>query len=271
MFHLLKLEWLKQKDYILFKILIIAYIVFLPAILMIGKKIPPMPAGEVFDPQIMLFHFPTVWEFLAYIGNWLAFFIFGFLAVIIITNEYSYKTMRQNILTGMQRKHWFWSKVVFLVTIGLLASLYYALCAITIGVIHGMDDTLYLTTIFKNSEYTIRYFIMCLGYMSFGMLVGLLIRRTGIALFAFIGYSFFLENVLRGIHLYYIRNETMHYFPLNVMEDLCPMPFAEIAEEFTRENGFALFVNPNLAMVLATGYILLFGWLGYRRLVKSDL
>ncbi|MEZ4933665.1 MAG: ABC transporter permease [Saprospiraceae bacterium] len=271
MLHLLKLEWLKLKDYILFKILIAAYIVFLPAILLLGKKIPPTPAGEIFDPQIMLFHFPSIWEFLAYIGNWLVFFILGFLAVLIITNEHSYRTMRQNIITGMQRSDWFWSKVIFIFTASVLASIYYALCAVTIGLVHAMGDSIYISTILKNSNFTIRYFLMSLGYMSFGMLVGLLVKRTGIALFVFIGYSFCLEPILRGLHLYFFRNETMHYFPLNVIEDLCPIPFADLAEDFTRENGFALFVNPNLAMALATGYILIFGWLSYEKLTKSDL
>ena len=270
MVHLLKLEWLKQKDYILFRILILAYVFFLPAILFIGKKIPPI-SGEMFDPQIMLFHFPSVWEFLAYIGNWLVFFIFGFMSVLIITNEYAYRTLRQNVITGVLRSHWFWSKVLFMIMISLFATLYYAFCAILIGVIHGLDDTIYISTVFKNSEMVIRFFIMSLGYMSFGMLIGLLVKRTGIALFVFIGYAFFLEPVLRGIHLYYIKNESMHYFPLNVFEDLCPIPFAEIAEEFTKENGFSLFVAPNIAIPLSLIYILIFGWLSYKRLTQSDL
>lgn len=270
MLHLLKLEWLKQKDYILFKILVVAYLVFLPSILMIGKKIPPMP-GEAFDPQLMLFHFPSVWEFLAYIGNWLVFFIFGFMAVLLVTNEHSYRTMRQNILGGLLRSEWFWSKAIFIVTVSLLATLYYALCAIVIGVVHGLDDTLYFSTVFKNSGYVFRYFLMCLGYMGFGLLVGLLVKRTGIALFAFIGYAFFLEPVLRFVYLYYFKHESMHYFPLNVLEDLCPLPFADMAEQFTKENGFSLFVNPTLAMALSAGYILLFGWLSFKRLTKSDL
>ncbi len=271
MLYLLKLEWLKLKDYILFKILIAAYVVFLPSILLLGKKIPPTQVEDLFNPQLMLFHFPSVWEFLAYIGNWLVFFILGFLAVVIVTNEHSYRTLRQNIITGMQRSEWFWSKALFIFVISALAAIYYALCSLTIGMIHAIGDSIYLSTVLKNSSMTIRYFLMCLGYMSFGMLVGLLIKRTGIALFVFIGYAFFLEPVLRGVHLYFFKNETMHYFPLNAMEDLCPIPFSEIAEDFTRENGFALFVNPGLAIALTLGYILLFGWLSYRKLTRSDL
>ena len=270
MIHLLKIEWLKQRHYILFKILIGAYLFFLPAILFIGKKIPDVPNSMV-DPQLLLFHFPSVWKYLGYIGNWLVFFIFGFMAVLIITNEYSYRTLRQNIISGMERSEWFWSKVLFVIGVSLSASLYYALCAIVIGLAHGMDDTIYLSTVFKNSSYFFRYFLMCLGYMSFGMLVGVWVKRTGIALFAFIGYAFLLEPVLRGIHLYFIKNETMHYYPLNVIEDLCPIPFAEFADDFLRGNGFSPFLPTGITLVLATVYILLFGWLAYRRLAKSDL
>lgn len=270
MVHLFKLEWLKQKEYVLFRILILAYLFFLPAILMIGKKIPPV-TGELFDPQIALFHFPSVWEFLGYIGNWLVFLIFGFLSVLIITNEHSFKTYRQNVITGMQRVEWYKSKLIFIFCISLFATIYYALCALTIGFIHALGDTIYFSTVFKNSFYAVRYFLMCLGYMSFGMLVGLLVKRTGIALFAFIGYSFFLEPVLRGLYLYFFQHESMHYFPLNVLEDLCPIPFAEMADDFVRENGFSLFVESQIAIPLAVLYIALFVWLGYKRVTKSDL
>ncbi|MEO1258172.1 MAG: hypothetical protein AAFZ15_05220 [Bacteroidota bacterium] len=270
MLHLLKLEWLKQKDYILFRILIAAYVFFLPAILLTGKKLP-MIKDEFFDPQIMLFHFPSVWQFLGYIGNWLTFLIFGFMAVLIITNEHSYRTLRQNILGGMQRKHWFWSKMLFISVISLFASLYYALCSIVIGLFHALGDTIYLTTVFKNSGMVFRYFLMCLGYMSFGMLIGLLVKRTGIALFTFIGYAFFLEPVLRGLHLYLFKNESMHFFPLNAIEDLCPIPIAKVAEELTDEMGFSMFLDAKMAVALAIIYILLFGWLSFRRLTRSDL
>jgi len=272
MLHLLKLEWLKQKDYILFKILIIAYVVFLPAILMIGKKIN-IPANELpFDIQKVLFYFPTVWEWLAYIGNWMVFFIFGFMAVLMITNEHSYRTLRQNVITGMQRSSWFWSKTIFIIAISLGASLYFALCSIVIGLVHGLGDSIYFSTVFKNSGITIRYFLMCMGYMGVGMLIGILVKRTGIALFAFLGYSFFLEPVLRWVvHMKLFSHESMNYYPMNIFEDLCPVPMAKFTDGFAIENGFDMFVDPTLAMTLATGYILLFGWISYQRLRKTDL
>ena len=103
MLHLLKLEWLKQKDYLLFKLLVGAYMVFLPASLFIGKKMDfssEVPINPVRD----FFQFPTIWEWLGYFGNWMVFFVLGFLSVLMVTNEYNNRTLRQNIITGLDRK-----------------------------------------------------------------------------------------------------------------------------------------------------------------------
>ena len=272
MIHLLKLEWLKQKDYILFRILLVVYAVMLPALLMIGKKIK-ISGGELpFNPQISLFHFPTVWEWLAYIGNWLVFFVLGFMAVLIITNEHSFKTLRQNIITGLQRKNWFWSKALFILAISAAVTLYYALCSLAIGLYHAMGDTIYMSTVFKNADYILRFFLMCLGYMSFGMLIGVLVKRTGIALFVFLGYSFFLEPVIRWVvHLKLFKNASMNYYPMNVFEDLCPVPFSDQANRFASEYNFDLFLQPSVAIGLAVFYILLLNWFAYKRLTTSDL
>lgn len=271
MFQLLKLEWLKQKDFILFRILILVYVVMLPSLLMIGKKLKGIEGELPFNPQLMLFHFPSVWGWLAYVGNWLVFFVLGFMAVLIITNEHSYRTLRQNIITGLHRGQWFWSKAWFILVLSLCATLYYAICAMMIGLYH-LNDTWYLSTIFKEAEIVFRYFIMAAGYMSFGMLVGVLIKRTGIALFTFFGYAFFLEPVLRWvIHMRLIKGPSMNYYPLNVFEDLCPVPFSKLTESFAKENGFELFLDPGLSMALAVGYIFLFGVVSFWILRKSDL
>jgi len=271
MLHLLELEWKKQKDFILFKILLIAYAVFLPGALMIGKKIPVMEGGaNMFNPQVMLFHFPTVWDWLGYTGNWLVFFVLGFLGVLLITNEHTYRTLRQNIITGLHRREFLLSKVYFMLAICLAFTAYYSLCAIVIGSLHA--DTLYFTTIFLNWDMMPRYLLMCLGYMSFGLLVGVLVKRTGIALFVYLTYAMFLEPVLRwALHLRLLKNKSMNFYPLNSFEDLCPVPFTQQAESFLKENDFTMFLSPLEAVVSSCVYIALFIFIAYKRLENSDL
>jgi hypothetical protein len=67
--------------------------------------------------------FPTVWQYLGYIGNWLCFFFFGFLSIVVVTTEHSYRTMRQNIITGLSRQQYFLSKFYLIVVVSLLAAL----------------------------------------------------------------------------------------------------------------------------------------------------
>ncbi len=270
MLHLLKLEWLKQKDYVLFRILTIAYIVLLPAALFVGKKMD-LGDGAPFNPQTQFFHFPTVWAWLGYIGNWMVYFVLGFMSVLLVTNEHSNRTLRQNIITGLKREEFFKSKVVFMAVIALAATIYYAVCALVIGLLHA-DDALYLSTVFKNVDMVPRFWLMSMGYMSFGLLIGLLVKRTGIALFLYLAYSMVVESILRWVvHLYFFKNVSMNFYPLNAMEDLAPMPLADYADDLMKQQGFRMLLTPMEASVATSIYVLLFLFLSYKRLKNSDL
>ncbi len=270
MFHLLKLEWLKQKDYILFKILAIAYLVLLPAALFVGKKMD-VGNGAPFNPKVDFFQFPTVWAWLGYIGNWMSFFVLGFLAVLMVTNEYSNRTLRQNVITGLQREEFFKSKLVFMVVAASVATFYYGLCAVVIGLLH-VDDTLYFSTVFKNVDMVPRFWLMTMGYMSFGLLIGLLIKRTGIALFLYLAYSMVIETILRWVvHLYFFKNISMNFYPLNAMEDLAPLPVADFADSLLKAHGFRLLLTPMEAGITTVIYTSLFLFFSYKRLKNSDL
>ena len=97
--HLLQLEWLKQKNFTMFRVMTVLFLVGLPSLLLIVKtfnlpteNLPPMiPSVE------SLYQFPNVWIYLGYVGNWLTFFFMGFMGVLMVTNEYANKTLRQNI------------------------------------------------------------------------------------------------------------------------------------------------------------------------------
>ncbi|MEM6723320.1 MAG: hypothetical protein AAF598_04735, partial [Bacteroidota bacterium] len=97
MFHLLKLEWLKLRHYLLFKVIIIAYLALIPLTGMLFR-IPDGPPDDFGIPSF--FMFPYVWESIGYAGNWISLFLFGFLAILMVSNEFSFKTFRQNVMTG---------------------------------------------------------------------------------------------------------------------------------------------------------------------------
>ena len=265
---LLTLEWKKLYKLTAFRIFLAFYIVLLPAILLTGKQIPELPPPLMTNE--VLFIFPTIWQFLGYIGNWLCFFFFGFLSIIMVTTEYSNRTMRQNIISGLSRSAYFLSKLYFIMAVSLFATLYFVVCALVIGFFN--TEVIYMHKVWQYWDYIPRYFLMCLGYMSFGLFLGFLIKRTGIAIFLYLSYVMFVELILRwGVHFQLIKDRSMHFYPINALEDLTPIPINEIAEEFVSEHGFSFFLSPTEAIITTIVYATLFLLMSYRLVQKADL
>ncbi len=268
MYHLLQLEWMKFRNYRVFQIMVVCFVVLLPASILTVGNINQMPAE--LGSKETFFIFPSVWKYLSYSGNWLAFFFLGFLGVISITMEYTNKTLRQNIITGLSRNEVFFAKFIFLFSVSLAATFYLFICGLIIGFLH--TETIYMSKVFQESRLIFQFFLLCMSYMTFGWLIGTFVRRTGLALFVYLAYTMFFEPIFRwAIHLRYFPGKSMHLYPLNAVEDLAPIPFGKIASQFLSENDFGLFLTPSVAVMASSVYLLVFLGLIWWRLQKTDL
>ena len=72
MWHLILLEWKKVKRNLTFRVLFVLYLILLPSLFLTGKRLPEVPP-EIGSKDVF-YMFPTIWEYLAYAGNWLVFF-----------------------------------------------------------------------------------------------------------------------------------------------------------------------------------------------------
>ncbi len=270
MLYLLGLEWKKVRYYRIFQVLVILFIVALPGIMLIPKTFTSVPS-EIMSKD-MFYMFPNGWKYIGYTGNWMAFFFIGFLAVISATSEYANKTLRQNIITGLTRKQFFLAKLYFILAISLAATLYYVLVGLIFGITH--TETIYMSKVLQEADLIPRFFLMCMGYSSFGLFVGLLIRRTGISIFLYLIYIMILEAILRyPIHYNLFPNKSVHFYPMNAVEDLVPFdfPFNEMANEFMEENDFSFFLTPTEAVITSSIYTALFLYGCYWLLKRRDL
>ncbi|MBK9735316.1 MAG: ABC transporter permease subunit [Saprospiraceae bacterium] len=266
---LLILEWKKFKSNAVFRVLALIYILLAPLIILAGKDLikdipPPFPSSKNF------YEFPTVWDYQGYVGNWLVPFCLGFLIIHMITSEVSSRTMRQNILTGMTRKSFFASKLLSLICMALIATFLYVVSTITIGMIHteGFD----LELVFDNNWAIIRFFMMCVGYMSFALLLSFVIRKGTLAILIYFFYLMILEPILMSIHVYYFQNSSRNYWPMNCIEDLMPCPLFRMPDYFVnKEWDFSLLLTYGQAMGMSTLYITLFLGLAYRSFMKNDI
>ena len=264
---LIKLEWLKLKTYNPFLVLMGMYVVLLPLFMSVGLsiKLPP----ELGNAQTF-YMFPTVWQSLAYVGNWLCYFIMGFIAVLTVTNEFSNRTLRQNIISGISRLDFYLSKVYFLFFIALSATIYYALVAMVFGL--SNTETIYMSKIMENIDMIPRYLLMILTFMSFGFMLGVLLRRTGIALFLYFAYVMFIERIIRYLVLGQLFGKDIQgYGPINAANDLTPFPIPKMVTTMTESAEFKLFLSPTQAVVTALVSTIVFLYVAYYMLKTRDL
>lgn len=268
MLNYLRLEYQKFGKNSVINMLVLMFLIFHPTLIFIGREIKPIP--PVFLTNDIFFEFPTVWAWMGFAGNWLVYFFLGFIAVHIVTSEVTNKTMRQGVINGMTRTEFFMSKLTVIFTISLLATLYYALCTIAIGWLNTKEPSMAMA--FEN-EYAIpRYFLMCMGYMSFGLMIGIVIRRPGISVLLYWSYILFLEPLIRWAgHKRIFDNETMNYYPMNAVEDLQPFPFYNFARFVPNDVDFEFLLSYKMATILTIIYTLLFLGLGYWNLMKKDM
>ena len=266
---LLILEWKKFNGNAVFRSLALIYILIAPLVILAGKDVfkdmpPPMPSSKMF------YEFPTVWDYQGYIGNWLVPFCLGFLAIYIVTSEVSNRTMRQNIIIGMTRKEFFYSKFLTILSLAVIATILYAISSIIIGMIH--TDGFDLELIMDNNFAIIRYFLLCMGYMSFAMMLGFLIRKGTLTLLFYFLYVMMLEPILMLVHVYYFKNSSRNYWPINSIEDLMPFPLFKVPDYFVnKEWDFNILLPYTQAIGMAILYSTIFIFVAYRSFMRRDI
>jgi len=269
MLQLIKTEYKKFRYNSTVSLLFIVFTALLPTVILAGKSIlknpsPPFPSNNIF------YEFPTVWEYQGYVGNWLVFFLLGFMVLHMFTSEVGYKTMRQNIITGYTKKEYFLAKLLVIVGLAIYATILYFISCLVLGMIHttGFD----LELVFDNNWATTRFFIMSMGYMSFAFLVANVLRSAGLSMFLYFAFALILEPILKGVLLYFFKNEVMNYLPLNTIEDLMCVPLLRTSSDFIyTEAGVKAVLSINTAIVLSTIYTATFLVLAWMKFKKSDV
>lgn len=269
MFHLLSLELKKFRKNAVVDLFAIMFLVTMPTVIFIAKQGQDIPQAVLSSEKI--FTFPNIWDFQGYVGNWLVFFFLGFIMLYIITSEVGFKTMRQNIITGLSRKEYYLSKFYVGLAFSIFTTLYYVVIVLAIGYFHA--DPHSFEGAFDNKMAILRFFLMCMGYMSFAIFLGFLFRRSGLAIFFYVCYVIFIEKLIKLVVKSQIEEpDFINYLPLNSIDDLMPNPAYKIKEySSTIKFDLNLLLTDNQAMISSTIYILIFLGLSYWNFQKQDI
>jgi hypothetical protein len=200
MFSLIQIEWLKIKKYPAFwAMLIIVLLTYPAANLMFYNVFLRITSQKGTDMLAKMFlgnpfAFPETWHTVAYISS---FFVIlpSILVIMLVTNEYQYKTQRQNVIDGWTRRQFMASKLIDVFIVSAITTLLYALVAIGFSI---YADTFDATKMWEQSYYIGLFFLQSFAQLSIAFLLGYLIKKAFIALGIFLFYYLIVENIATG-------------------------------------------------------------------------
>jgi ABC-type transport system involved in multi-copper enzyme maturation permease subunit len=213
---------------------------------------------------------PGIFEFGFYMLSWLTMFLVVYQAISLITNEYSQRTLRQNIITGMERSEWITGKFIMMTSLNLGLTVFGSSLLVIFGLINSGGA---MQGIEQLPAWAARFFILNQGYMTLGLFIGLLTRRSGVAVAIVLPYIMFVEDALR----YIIFKPSFPFHKLNAMlpvisfDNMVPNPafkykaVADIDTQVVWSMGF------QTDLLLSVGWIALFTFLSYTIIQKRDL
>lgn len=227
--RLLQIEWIKLWNNRSSRILIIAYFGLISLIATFTSiRIEWGPLNfKVADSGI--FNFPYIWHF----NTFMIAFLKVFLAIIIvslISNEYTHKTLKQNLIDGLSKTEFIKSKVLMMALLAAASTLFVFLISFALGLIHSDFKT--ISIIFSDLDYLPAYFIKLFGFFSFCFFAGMLVKRSAFALgFLFIWFIAaefvpFVYMASRGSKEF--ADSIFQFFPFGSMWATIPEPLSRL-------------------------------------------
>lgn len=265
MLHLLKIEWLKLKNYRTFWILLLLYIVAIIGANGIAYYINQQvrQEGGVSNFVPSLYSFPKTWNMVTYVSSFL--FLFpGLLLINHSCNEFSFKTSRQNVIDGISRKDYISVKLVLAIILSAIATVTVFLT----GLLWGAAASGSLVDFTGNIHYIFYFFLQTLAYCVIAVFIAHWVRRSGLALGIYFAYSLILENIVASLLFWVLMKSNAGKYsqilPLQSSDSLIKTP--ELSNLLP---GNSL---PDSALIIITlAYVILFSWLTYRRFLRTDI
>jgi ABC-type transport system involved in multi-copper enzyme maturation permease subunit len=255
--NLLRIELHKLLPYRTVWVLLAIYTVLLLLVLYTSSNIT-INGQEMGEDMYRL---PDFWQRLTYIASFFN-LLFGILMIVLVTDEYSFRTLRQQVIDGLSRAELVQAKLYVALGLGVAATLFLLLLGLYFGLLHSTSRS--LGDVFSQTDSLFYYFVQAVGYMALAMLFAFVIRKSGLAIVAFIAYAIIIEPVMQ----LQLPDAADKYLPMKVLGSLMPRPLQGVLDQMTTPTEL---LSPPFAALVALLYIGLFGLLSYYTLKLRDL
>jgi ABC-2 type transport system permease protein len=267
MLQLLRIEWMKVRNYRTFWILLAITIVSIPGFNyalynIMDNSFPKFKGKSLLGSP---FAFPDAWQTVSWNATML-FLIPAILIITLTTNEFTYKTHRQNIIDGWSRGQFIQVKIVEVFLLSVLTTLVVVLTALAFGLMaNKLPEG---ESVWTQSRFIFFYFVQMLDYSLIAFLLSMLIKRAGLAMGVFFIYMI-IENVAVGILRNKYSMNWVDYFPEEVTDRLIPFPYAK--RIIAQQDAVRWESHIPVYLAVAGVYVLIWCLWTSRRFLKSDL
>lgn len=275
--RLLSIEIYKVRHHKLSKILFTAYFFLLSSIALVASIKFNLWGVEIHLAEQGFFNFPYIWHY----NTWLADFFTLFLAIIVVsmvTNEYSYRTIKQNLIDGLSKKEFIFSKFIFLVVLSLLATFFVFIISLILGLV--FSDYTGINIITTDLYFLPAFFLKLLGTFSLIMFLGLLFKRSAFAL-GFFFLIMIIEKIIYALIRWQLATEKIAdkvdaFLPLTSFRSLLPEPISRLnaIKKIGKQVGKTIpdFEGvPLVNFIIVIIWIVIFVYFSYYILKKRDL
>lgn len=274
MINLLKIEWLKIKRYTGFILLSSFFAVGVVATNYIVYAFKKNVIDKVEGSKLLFsgspYDFDMVWKTVTYYSSYFL-MLPALLMVILISNEFNYKTHRQNIIDGISRFEFLKVKILLALLFAVASTLVIIITALIFGAFSG-------TSFSVNGFENVGYFLLkAVTYNMVALLISLLTKKSGVAIALFFIYTIFENGISLLLFFLAIQfkkdsdidiGNAGNYLPMNASDGLLTTPFEQFA-------GMARNVLPSdyntAVFIIAMSYLVVFYLWSKRIMAKSDL
>ena len=281
MFRLLAIEFHKIRFNKASRVLSIIYFGLLTCIALIAAIKFDIGPIKFHLAEMGIFNFPYIWHFNTYMAAILKFFLL-LVIVSMMSNEYSYKTLKQNLIDGLSKKEFILSKFYTVVAFAAISTVFVFVVSLVLGLMYS--DYNEIAIILSDLEYLLAFFIKLVGFFSFGLFLGIVVKRSAFAVGAMLVWLIG-ESMFKGYLFYALRNSDntseqvntiMQFLPLEAMANLIKEPFSrlgavksianQVGETFTKNYSVEL-----LNILIVSAWTFAFIYLSLALLKKRDL
>lgn len=277
MLRLLNIEFIKLWNNRSSKFLIFCYFGLLISIALFASIKFNIGPIKFHLADMGIFSFPYIWHFNTFVAALFKLFL-AIVIVSMVANEYSNKTLKQNLIDGLSKKEFLASKFLTVVVFSVISTLFVFVVSLILGLI--FSDYNEIPIIFSDLEYLIAYLVKLIGFFSFCLFIGILIKRSAFAL----GFLFIWFLVVEIFPYLYVMSKyskdladkIFAFFPFGSMWNLIDEPGSRLNAVQSLANQVGEDISYDYAVhwyeiVIVLVWTLIFVRLSYWLLKKRDL